>query len=148
MKAWHISRRKALRGLGASVALPFLQAMIPPGVRAESFLEKNRIKRLAVFYFPNGVRQDLRRSGSAQTRCEFQEVRQQPLGARPIRAESMSSCQKTRKAQALGIVFAERGIQTRARHAALGLSLHDVWKDSADKCTVAISSRLRLQSPS
>jgi len=58
MKSWHISRRKALRGLGASVALPFLQAMIPPGVRAESFLEKNRIKRLAVFYFPNGVRQD------------------------------------------------------------------------------------------
>ena len=58
MKSWQISRRRALRGLGATVALPFLQAMIPPGVRVDSFLEKNRPKRLAVFYFPNGVRQD------------------------------------------------------------------------------------------
>ena len=58
MKSWHISRRRALKGLGATLSLPFLQAMIPPGVRAEAFLEKNRVKRLAVFYFPNGVRQD------------------------------------------------------------------------------------------
>lgn len=58
MKPWQISRRKVLRGLGATVALPFLQAMIPAGVRVESFMEKNRPKRLAVFYFPNGVRQD------------------------------------------------------------------------------------------
>lgn len=58
MKPWQISRRRVLRGLGATVALPFLQAMIPAGVRIESFMEKNRPKRLAVFYFPNGVRQD------------------------------------------------------------------------------------------
>jgi hypothetical protein len=58
MKSWQISRRRALKGMGATVALPFLQAMIPPGVRAESFLEKNSPRRLAVFYFPNGVRQD------------------------------------------------------------------------------------------
>ena len=38
--------------------MPFLQAMIPPGVRVERFLETNRPKRLAVFYFPNGVRED------------------------------------------------------------------------------------------
>ncbi len=58
MKSWQISRRRALKGMGATVALPFLNAMIPPGVRAESFLEKNRPVRLAVFYFPNGVRED------------------------------------------------------------------------------------------
>jgi hypothetical protein len=58
MKSWHISRRRALRGLGASIALPFLQAMVPPGIKMEKFLEENRPKRLAVFYFPNGVRQD------------------------------------------------------------------------------------------
>lgn len=58
MKSWHISRRRALRGLGASIGLPFLQAMIPPGVRVENFIKTNRPKRLAVFYFPNGVRED------------------------------------------------------------------------------------------
>lgn len=58
MKSWHISRRRALRGLGASIALPFLQAMVPPGASAARFWEINRPKRLAVFYFPNGVRQD------------------------------------------------------------------------------------------
>ncbi len=57
-KSWHISRRKALRGMGAVVALPFLQAMIPPGAKVEKYMDRNRIKRLAVFYFPNGVRQD------------------------------------------------------------------------------------------
>lgn len=58
MKSWYISRRRALRGIGATVALPFLQAMVPPGVKMERFIEKNRPTRLAVFYFPNGVRQD------------------------------------------------------------------------------------------
>lgn len=58
MKSWQISRRRALRGLGATVALPFLQAMVPPGARLESFMEKNRPSRMAVFYFPNGVRED------------------------------------------------------------------------------------------
>lgn len=58
MKSWHISRRKVLKGIGASVALPFLQAMVPPGARVERFLETNRPQRLAVFYFPNGVRED------------------------------------------------------------------------------------------
>lgn len=57
-KSWHISRRKMLKGLGASIALPFLQAMTPPGVQTYKFFEENRRKRLAVFYFPNGVRKD------------------------------------------------------------------------------------------
>jgi hypothetical protein len=58
MKSWHISRRKVLKGIGATVALPFLQAMVPPGARLERFLETSRPQRLAVFYFPNGVRED------------------------------------------------------------------------------------------
>jgi len=58
MHNWHISRRKMLKGLGATMALPFLQAMVPPGMEVGKFLETNRPKRLAVFYFPNGVRQD------------------------------------------------------------------------------------------
>lgn len=58
MKSWQISRRRALKGIGATVTLPFLQAMIPPGARAHSFMEKHSPRRLAVFYFPNGVRED------------------------------------------------------------------------------------------
>ena len=58
MKSWQISRRRALRGIGATVALPFLQAMIPAGARLESFMEKHSPRRFAVFYFPNGVRED------------------------------------------------------------------------------------------
>ncbi|MDA0196372.1 MAG: DUF1552 domain-containing protein [Bacteroidetes bacterium] len=58
MKSWHINRRRVLRGIGATVGLPFLQAMVPPGMKMEKYLENNRPKRLAVFYFPNGTRQD------------------------------------------------------------------------------------------
>ncbi len=58
MKNWHISRRRMLHGLGATIALPFLEAMIPPGIRADRFIDKHRPQRLAIFYFPNGVRKD------------------------------------------------------------------------------------------
>lgn len=44
--------------MGACMALPFLEAMTPPGLSPEKFFEKNRPKRFAVFYFPNGVRED------------------------------------------------------------------------------------------
>ncbi|PHN03416.1 DUF1552 domain-containing protein [Flavilitoribacter nigricans] len=55
MKRKAISRRKMLQGLGACVALPFLEAMTPPGVSTARYVERIRPKRLAVFYFPNGV---------------------------------------------------------------------------------------------
>ena len=58
MKRKYISRRKMLKGLGACMALPFLEAMTPPGMSAARYVEKVRPKRLAVFYFPNGVRSD------------------------------------------------------------------------------------------
>lgn len=47
-----------LKGLGACMALPFLEAMTPPGMNIAKYYETNRPKRLAVFYFPNGVRED------------------------------------------------------------------------------------------
>ena len=58
MKNGPLSRRKMLKGLGASVALPFLEAMTPPGISPEKYFEQNRKQRLGVFYFPNGVRKD------------------------------------------------------------------------------------------
>ncbi len=50
---WHISRRRMLRGLGASIALPFLQSMVPPGM-SEYNMGKRPI-RFAAIYMPNGV---------------------------------------------------------------------------------------------
>lgn len=50
---WHISRRRMLRGLGASIALPFLQAMVPPGMSWEKMAR--RPVRFMCLYMPNGV---------------------------------------------------------------------------------------------
>jgi hypothetical protein len=50
----HLSRRMMLRGMGAAVALPFLDSMVP----ALTALEKSGAapaKRLGVFYVPNGM---------------------------------------------------------------------------------------------
>ena len=45
----HISRRTVLRGAGAAVALPFLDAMRP------AFASVKPVRRLAVVYVPNGI---------------------------------------------------------------------------------------------
>ena len=50
----HVSRRTVLRGLGASLALPLLDSMVP----AMSALQRTAaapVKRLGVFYVPNGM---------------------------------------------------------------------------------------------
>lgn len=52
---WQISRRTMLRGMGASLALPFLNAMAPATARAAT--AKPPV-RMACIYFPNGVWQD------------------------------------------------------------------------------------------
>jgi hypothetical protein len=52
---WHISRRRMLKGLGATIALPFLQAMAPPGMSAYSM--GKRPVRFGFLYMPNGVNQ-------------------------------------------------------------------------------------------
>lgn len=54
-KSWYIDRRRALKGIGATIALPFLQAMIPTGLSARSFFERNRPVRSAFLFMPNGV---------------------------------------------------------------------------------------------
>ncbi|MBM3771383.1 MAG: DUF1552 domain-containing protein [Acidimicrobiia bacterium] len=50
----HLSRRTVLRGLGASVALPLLDAMVP-ALTAQSKTAAAPIRRLGVFYVPNGM---------------------------------------------------------------------------------------------
>ena len=48
-----ISRRTLLRGMGAGVALPFLEAMIPTRMLGQS--APPRPHRFQAFYVPNGM---------------------------------------------------------------------------------------------
>ena len=50
----HLPRRTVLRGLGAAVALPLLDAMVPAAT-AQSRTAAAPIKRFGVFYVPNGM---------------------------------------------------------------------------------------------
>ena len=50
-----ISRRTALKGLGVSIALPFLEAMVPTA-RAAVAAATAAPRRLVFVYFPNGVK--------------------------------------------------------------------------------------------
>jgi hypothetical protein len=55
-----ISRRAALKGLGVSVALPFLEAMLPSSLIASPTVRRDALgvpapRRMAFFYVPNGV---------------------------------------------------------------------------------------------
>jgi hypothetical protein len=50
-----ISRRAVLRGVGASLALPWLEAMTPALARAAAASAKETPLRMAFFYVPNGV---------------------------------------------------------------------------------------------
>lgn len=56
MSKWHISRRRMLKGMGACIALPFLQAMVPPGMSPYNM--GKRPTRFACLYMPNGVNKD------------------------------------------------------------------------------------------
>lgn len=53
MSKWHISRRRMLKGMGAAIALPFLQAMVPPGKSIYNVSKKP--VRFACLFMPNGV---------------------------------------------------------------------------------------------
>jgi hypothetical protein len=53
-----ISRRTMLRGIGAALALPWLEAMWPARVRASENAAKGPV-RLAALYMPNGVHPDM-----------------------------------------------------------------------------------------
>jgi hypothetical protein len=50
----HLSRRTVLRGLGATMALPLLDAMVP-ALTAAANTAAAPIRRLGVFYVPNGM---------------------------------------------------------------------------------------------
>lgn len=54
-KKWQISRRRMLKGLGATIALPLLEAMIPTGLSAFPRNLSTSPKRLACMFMPNGV---------------------------------------------------------------------------------------------
>jgi len=53
---WAMSRRSVLRGIGATVALPFLEAMRP--LSAATGAASTDPIRMACLFFPNGVRPD------------------------------------------------------------------------------------------
>ncbi|HTE31188.1 MAG TPA: DUF1552 domain-containing protein [Chryseolinea sp.] len=73
-KRWQISRRTMLKGLGACVALPFLDAMGVPGSNSRSPV------RTAFLFMPNGVHPD--RWTPATTGTNFAFTQQlQPLAA-------------------------------------------------------------------
>ncbi|MFP6582884.1 MAG: DUF1552 domain-containing protein [Candidatus Hydrogenedentota bacterium] len=57
-RTWQISRRTMLRGMGAALALPMLDAMAPASARAAAKVAATPPKRMACIYFPNGVWQD------------------------------------------------------------------------------------------
>src|ERR1043165_9187670 len=50
-----ISRRTVLRGLGATVALPWLEAMVPAALQANGPSRVAQPRRIAFIYVPNGV---------------------------------------------------------------------------------------------
>ncbi len=50
----HLPRRTFLRGLGASIALPLLDAMVP-ALTAQSKTAAAPVRRLGIFYVPNGM---------------------------------------------------------------------------------------------
>jgi hypothetical protein len=60
MMGERITRRTVLKGLGAAIALPFLDGMLPPVFSAGSSAAAKALapKRLAFFYVPNGVKMD------------------------------------------------------------------------------------------
>src|SRR5438132_2960419 len=57
-KTWQIPRRTFLKGLGTVIALPMLEAMLPPAkllAAAASEAAKTFPRRMAFIYIPNGV---------------------------------------------------------------------------------------------
>jgi hypothetical protein len=60
MMGERITRRTVLKGLGAAIALPFLDGMLPPVFSATSSAAAKALapKRMAFFYVPNGVKMD------------------------------------------------------------------------------------------
>ncbi len=59
MDLGNTSRRQILKGLGATIALPFMQSLVPKGIMASNLREfSQRPQRFACLFMPNGVRPD------------------------------------------------------------------------------------------
>lgn len=58
-KTWTLSRRDVLRGIGASLALPFLDAMVPGGTRMARAATSITPTRFMAVYFPHGLQPNL-----------------------------------------------------------------------------------------
>ena len=67
----HLSRRTVLRGAGAAIALPFLESMIPAGMRTAAAAGAPR-SRLACVYIPHGCVMDQWVPSAAGQGFEFQ----------------------------------------------------------------------------
>jgi hypothetical protein len=52
-RSWQVDRRTVLRGLGATLALPFLEAMVPPVGEAATAASKPPV-RFGIWYYPQG----------------------------------------------------------------------------------------------
>jgi hypothetical protein len=60
-RAFNLSRRRFLRGLGACMALPAFESLLVPTARAAGLAQKTAAAapvRMAFMYFPNGAHQD------------------------------------------------------------------------------------------
>lgn len=76
-KKWHITRRRMLKGMGACIALPFLDAMALPALSGAS---SRPPVRSAFLFMPNGVHPE--RWTPLQTGSEFELTQQlQPLAS-------------------------------------------------------------------
>ena len=71
----HLSRRTMLRGAGAAIALPFLESMIPAGMRHASAAGVPR-SRVAFIYIPHGAVMDRWTPATTGRDFEFQPILQ------------------------------------------------------------------------
>ncbi|MCY4593339.1 MAG: DUF1552 domain-containing protein [Bryobacterales bacterium] len=69
----HLDRRTLLRGAGAGIALPFLEAMVP-AFAASRRLKGEAPRRLAFIYIPNGVIQEAWTPNALGSEFEFTRI--------------------------------------------------------------------------
>lgn len=86
----HLSRRTLLRGAGAALALPMLDAMIPAGAMAQSAPKP----KLGFFYFPHGAIMDKWTPAATGTDFELTPILQ-PLAAYKDRMTIVSGLRNT-----------------------------------------------------
>ncbi len=89
----HLSRRTLLRGVGAAVALPLLDAMIPAGTALAQTAAAPK-PRLGFFYFPHGAIMDKWTPAATGTQFELPPVLQ-PLSAHKSQMTIVSNLRNT-----------------------------------------------------